>query len=438
MPISPMIPVLAGSLLAAGCLAGAFTNLRHKRTIDDLPTSKTQGVFIGLAELKGTAESEAPLTSYLTETRCVYYFWEVEEHWRRTVTETYTDSKGRTRTRSRTESGWRQVAQGSESIPFFLKDDTGIIRIVPEGAKIQASTVFNQTVSRSDPLYYAKGPAGAVPHSTHQRRFCERVIPLHAMLYVLGQAQERQDVVAAEIAQDKAAPLFIISTHSEKQISSRYSRWCWFWIALGMLVALGAGAGWAFLSDFATHINWQPLAVMGAGYLLILCLVWIWTTYNSLINMYHRVKQGWSQVDVQLKRRYDLINNLVKVVEGYRDHEKGTFLFLTELRGQIESVPQGGNLASLKGLSPVLRATIENYPDMKANDLFYKLQESLADTEQRIALARDYYNEIATFYNTRLEIIPDRYVAVLAGLRPQTLINVADFERAPVQINLAD
>ncbi len=93
----------------------AFRCLKRKRLIDDLPTSKAHGVFIGLTELKGTAESEAPLTSYLAGMRCVWYAWDVKEHWSRTVTETYTDSHGRTQIRTRRESGWEVVARGGEA-----------------------------------------------------------------------------------------------------------------------------------------------------------------------------------------------------------------------------------------------------------------------------------------------------------------------------------
>jgi hypothetical protein len=100
-----LIPIIAGSLLAIGCLVGAFYNLNRKRLIDDLPTSKTQGVFIGLTELKGTAESDRPLTSYLAGLRCVIFNWHIEEHWSRTVTETYRDAQGHMQTRTRTESG---------------------------------------------------------------------------------------------------------------------------------------------------------------------------------------------------------------------------------------------------------------------------------------------------------------------------------------------
>ena len=88
----PLLSIILGGLGGIGCLIGAFRALRRKRLIDDVPTSKTQGVFIGLAELKGTAESEMPLTSYLAGTRCVQYTWQIDEHWSRTVHETYTDS----------------------------------------------------------------------------------------------------------------------------------------------------------------------------------------------------------------------------------------------------------------------------------------------------------------------------------------------------------
>jgi hypothetical protein len=85
----------------------------------------------------------------------------------------------------------------------------------------------------------------------------------------------------------------------------------------------------------------------------------------------------------------------------------------------------------------MLRVIIERYPDLKANESFLRLQQALVDAEQRIALARDYFNDVATFYNTRLAIVPDRFVAGLARLHPRTLMSAADFERAPIQVKLA-
>ncbi len=100
----------AGALLALVCLWFSLRAGRRQRLVDNLPTSKTTGVFIGLVDLNGTAEVEKPLLSYLTQTQCVLYGWQVEEHWSRTVIETYTDGEGHTQTRTRTESGWTTVA----------------------------------------------------------------------------------------------------------------------------------------------------------------------------------------------------------------------------------------------------------------------------------------------------------------------------------------
>jgi len=149
------IVVIAGLALGLGCLIGVFAMLRRRRMLADMPTSKTQGVFIGQVELKGTAESETPLSSYLAGERCVLYLWQVEEHWSRTVHETYRDAQGHTQTRMRVESGWTRVASGQELPPFYLKDDTGVIRILPEGANIHGKTTFDKTVGRV--IYHRAG-----------------------------------------------------------------------------------------------------------------------------------------------------------------------------------------------------------------------------------------------------------------------------------------
>jgi hypothetical protein len=435
--IASLVSIVLGSLAALGCLIWAFWALRRKRLIDDLPTSKTQGVFIGLAELKGTAESETPLTSYLAGAPCVQYAWQVDEHWSRTVTETYTDSKGHTQTRTRTESGWTKVASDSKSIPFYLKDDTGVIRVVPDGAKIHNVKTFDETASRGSPLYFGKGPEHEIANSTHKRRFHETALALHTMLFVVGQARERQDVVAAEIAHDKNAPMFLISTQKEKQVSAGYGRWFWALVVIGLICAIGGAVGRDMLANSNKGLDWEPFVVSSLAFLAVLAMGWVWTVYNSLINLHHRLEQGWSEVDVQLKQRHDLIPSLVAAVAGYRDYESETQKLITELRGQAEATPPGVAGPDFKGVAPMLRVIIERYPDLKANESFLRLQQALVDAEQRIALARDYFNDIATFYNTRLAIVPDRFVAGLARLRPATLMSAADFERAPVQVKLA-
>jgi hypothetical protein len=125
-------------------------------------------------------------------------------------------------------------------------------------------------------------------------------------------------------------------------------------------------------------------------------------------------------------------------VEGYAAHEREVQILVTKLRQQMDATPPGVTGPDYSGFAPSLRATVERYPNLKASELFLKLQQSLTETEQRIALARDYFNNIASFYNARLEIVPDRLIASLMKLRPQTLLGAADFERAPVQVKLAD
>ncbi|MGC8989280.1 MAG: LemA family protein [Verrucomicrobiia bacterium] len=427
------LPLAIGSVLAVVFLYLALRANRRKRLVDNIPTSKTTGVFIGLVELKGTAETDAPLTSYLAEQSCVYYSWNVQEHWSRTVTETYTDSQGKTRTRTRHESGWTTVANGGEMTPFYLKDDQGGVLVRLEGAKIEPQTIFSKTCSLGDPLYYAKGPAHSVPNSDHRRLFTEQAIVLHAPLYVVGHACERADVVAPEIAADKDAELFLISTRSELQVSKRMRWESLGWHSLGMIVSGGASL-FAFGHGDGATIG----PVIGAGmYLLTAAAGWVWMAYNSMVDLKNRVSQAWSLVDVQLQRRHDLIRALVAVATGLRDYEREAQTELAALRSQLEATPPGQPGPDPSAIGTILTALAERYPQLQAMESFLRLQKELANTETRIALARGYFNEIATHYNNRLEIVPDRYVSRLAGLRPQALMAANNFERLPVAVQFA-
>ncbi|APV45357.1 hypothetical protein Dform_02048 [Dehalogenimonas formicexedens] len=423
--VSPWILIGAG-IIALACLVVGFHFYRRRRLIDDTPTSKTQGVFIGLSELKGTAETEAPLQSYLAAVRSVWYRYRVEEHYVRTSV----DAKGR----PTTHSGWENVARGSKSVPVFLKDDTGVIRVLPEGAEVHGREVFKKEVKRDDPLYYGKGPDRSISGSTHRRRFIEEAICLHDTIYVIGQARVRTDAVAAEIAASKGS-LFIVSVHSEKKHSDMFRVWYWVWLGIG-LVATMAGSGVYFSQASPGSSVAVPIVVAGLVYALATLIGWVWTAYNSLVNLRARVCQGFSQIDVELKRRADLIPNLVAAVEGYRSHESGLQQMVAELRSQ-QTLTMDTRDGELKGVAARLTIIAEKYPSLKASESFLALQKSLSETEQRLALARDYYNSIATFYRTRLEIFPDGVLGRLLGFKPMDLLEAATFERAPVEVNLA-
>ena len=423
-------PFLVGSLLSLLFLLLSLRYLKRCRLVSDLPTSKCHGVFLGLTEIKGTAECASPLFSYLAGIDCVLYRWSVEEHWSRTVVEHYTDSKGRTRTRTRHESGWSTVDSGGETMPFFVRDDTGIILVRPEGADIEPVTVFDETCGRSDPLYYGKGPSHAVMNSDHRRRFSEQAIPLHEELYVMGNAREREDVIAAEIAQSPDAPMFLITTHTEKEVGRRLAWGRWIFFILGLFATLGGAFANAKMNNPDYLV--QPLTMVWPGiiYLCLAAIAWLWIVYNGLIEHRQRVMQGRSQLEVQFKRRHDLIPNLVAVVAAYKEYERETMEMVALLRGQMR---EG---AKKEGIAPQLIALAEAYPNLKASESFLALHKSLVDTENRISLAAAYYNDIATSYNTRLQVVPDRYVARLARLQPMELIEVEAFERDPRAVQL--
>ena len=424
-PMPAVDPSLAISIIFSLLfLAWGLRSLHRKRLIDDTPTLKTMGVFIGLAELKGTAESENPLTSYLTGTKCVQYSWSIDEHWSRQVTETVRDADGKTRTRTRTESGWRTVDHGGESPTFYLKDDTGAIRIDPRNASLETSTALHLTVGRRDPLYYDKGPRRAVAHSRHRRRFTETLIPLHAPLYVIGQARERQDMVAVEIVYDEEEPLYVISTRNEKQVSSGYKNRFLISGAFGLILSIFLPL---VMAESTTQILFAPAII----YLAASFLGWSLVVYNSLVSLRNSVDQAWSTIDIQLKRRSDLIPNLVEIIEGYQEHEEQVQIQTAKLRAQTLDDEKPA------GVSMLLHFVVEAYPELEAGDQFLLLQRTLEETEQRIALARDYYNQQAQFYNTRLEIIPDMYVARLGGLKPRQLWAAENFQRVSEKIDLA-
>ena len=433
--LHPAAPITGGTIALLSLWFSLRQRRRH-RLLHDLPTSKVRGVFIGLVELDGSAESEAPLTSHLAEAHCVHYAWSAEEHWRRTRTESYTDSKGRRRTRIVTDTGWETVAEGGDTQDFYLRDDTGAMLILPTGAKIEPRSLFSETVSLGHPLYHGKAPEAWVNGSTGQRRFTEHGIPLHARLYALGTARERNDIVAPEIA---AAPdsEFILSCRGEDAIKRGFALGSWFTWGLG-LVALPF-AVWLGYGDSVRPPE-LPLhcALLALAYLTLWTLGWIWMVHDSLVGLRERVRQAWSLIDIQLKRRHDLIPSLAKSIEALATHEQSTQTALAALRTQFAATRPGLAGPDPAGLAPALRAVVERYPELTADSGFAALHRELVETEQRLALARAYYNDIATHYATRLEIVPDRFVAALRGLRPEPLLAATDFERASVRVNFSN
>jgi hypothetical protein len=225
---------------------------------------------------------------------------------------------------------------------------------------------------------------------------------------------------------------------SQEQVSGGLGWQIAHFFLLGAIVAPGGHIA----GDAALHNEITPLSV-GIYvaefflYVLIWTTGWIVTVYNSMVELRQRVEQGWGQVDVQLKRRHDLIPNLVDAVKGYRDHEATTQQAVAAMRSQLSATPPGQPGADFGSVLAQVQILREAYPELKSDQNFLALQQELGDTEQRIALARSYFNSIATFYNTRLQSVPDRYIAALGRMKPRALMEANDFERAPVDVNFA-
>ena len=149
--------------------------------------------------------------------------------------------------------------------------------------------------------------------------------------------------------------------------------------------------------------------------IIVLLVAWLIGTYNNLIQSRNKVKNAWSQIDVQLQRRFDLIPNLVEAVKGYMGHENETLTKVAELRtawANANTVNEKAKLDDeLSGALKTIMAVSESYPDLKANQNFSELQEELRNTENKISYARQFYNDSVTMYNTKLETVPTNIVA---------------------------
>jgi LemA protein len=172
--------------------------------------------------------------------------------------------------------------------------------------------------------------------------------------------------------------------------------------------------------------------------LIVLVVVWAIASYNGLVTMRNQVLNGWKQIDVQLKRRHDLIPNLVNTVRGAMDFERDTLTTVMEARakaltatGPADAAQKEGQLSAALGR---LLAVAENYPTLKSNENVKMLQEELSATENKVGFARQFYNDIATRFNTRQQVFPMNLVAGALGFKPSELFEVTNAAEREVPI----
>ena len=173
-------------------------------------------------------------------------------------------------------------------------------------------------------------------------------------------------------------------------------------------------------------MGWIILAIV------VILVIAIISMYNDLVSRRVKVDNAWSQIDVQLQRRFDLIPNFVETVKGYAAHESETFEKITELRtswANAQTVTEKAELDNqLSGALKTIMAVSENYPDLKANQNFSELSEELRNTENKISFSRQFYNDNVTMYNEKLQLFPSNIIANMFNFKPRELFAVENNE----------
>jgi LemA protein len=178
------------------------------------------------------------------------------------------------------------------------------------------------------------------------------------------------------------------------------------------------------------------------GIVVLVVVVWLVLTYNGLVTARNRTQEAWSEIDVELKRRHDLIPNLVATVQGYAGHERGTLEAVTNARASAVAAGATGDPAKIGQAENVLTqslrslfATTENYPELKAISAFTSLQETLTATEDKIEFSRRFYNGNVRDYNIKLQTLPTSLIAGALGFKPFGFFQADEADRAVPQVN---
>lgn len=181
----------------------------------------------------------------------------------------------------------------------------------------------------------------------------------------------------------------------------------------------------------------DPLLI-GIIVVLVVAGGWLLFTYNHLVTLRNRVREAWSQIDVQLKRRSSLIPNLVEAVKGYMKHEKGVLEEVTRARTSLMNAKDPHQAADadnmLTGALKSLFAVAENYPNLKASENFKHLQEELSDTETKVAAARQFYNTNVLDLNNSLETVPSVWVGSMFGFQKQEFFKATEEEKKDIEV----
>lgn len=195
--------------------------------------------------------------------------------------------------------------------------------------------------------------------------------------------------------------------------------------------------------DIYTNVLWfsPMIELIVGGIILVVLGGWFFTTWNRLVRLEKEAERSWSNIDVILKQRYDMIPNLVNTVKGYAEHESAIFMEFAKARNAAAGALANGDVGGvsqaegiLAGMLPRINMVAEQYPDLKADSSFVNLQRELVALENQLADRREFYNSSATNFNTAIETIPTNFVAMVKSCKEMELFEVVGIERENVSI----
>ena len=391
--------------------------LGRKRLIQDLPTSATKGVALGLNELVGTAGSPLSEASPQASVDCVWW-----------KNEFYVEDG---------DNGWRKTneRQGGP-LAFELTDESGTVLVRPRKAQVSAPKSYDgpyvdPVLAATDVSLVTRYLAG---QTAKKKKVVERVIKAGDPVYVLGTAQLPMDSLEVYVGPDRVGhePFLVrVGNEADALYTERFATG----LACTVALASAAGAGIARADgraiaaggfDWATLDLWSPLISMGIvlGVLGLASLVFV---YNGLVRLHHRARAAWGLIDVQLRRRHDLLPGLVETVKAHAHHEAAVQASVTQLRSSVaEELPAEPTDAAVRSADAQIRAEtlaldrllalVEAYPVLTADASFARMRAELVDTEDRVALARAFYNNSVQVLHDRAHVLPGALVAWLFGL----------------------
>jgi LemA protein len=429
---------LVTGVLAIGLGFACLASWRKKWVIDDTPTSDCRGVFVGRNEVVGQAVPlYEPIVTPFSQTPAVWFSWDLER-WQK----------------SGDNHSWVTHEKRQTAAPFWLQDDTGRVLVRPRDAQIEPVQALREELDRgfappysrwqlrqwvlvgedtqertrsmadtsfSEPprsgggfLNTTPDTAGPISNLSGKWRITEQVIAAGAPVYLLGTAQPRTDGPGLEFA--GSAGDLLVSTKSEEQVASS-SGWTARLCGLGCLVLSAVCVGG--ISDaLFDEVKWFLIAWTLGLEVGILFLLTLQRNYNRQVEVKEQAAKAWSLIDVSLQRRFELIPNLVEVVRQYGVHERDVQAAVAELRAvpqkpPTEELPSDATLEGAqdtdRGLKHAAKTTValaEGYPDLKASGVYLDLQVRIADAEESVASAREFYNDAIEVLRTRRSQFP--------------------------------